>query len=346
MEMADKAWDAIVLYIEEAAIESCGVRQYKSNLNDVFWDENLLQLRDQLQQKTDNNEITTDSARQFREAARERRYHLFHEESEKLGNPQFDGSFLRMVKGRNKRMNRGVTMLDVNQINQYAKHFESTFGGDPMGLNDFKSELILIETDPKNFEMRDFAPIETPLTDIEHTIAALAQGKAAGCDGLMGEFFVQGKQFIAPILRIFFQILSGLKVVPTEWKQALIVPIYKNKGSAKEIANYRPIALTCVCRRIYERLSQARLEQYFNKLNDFQGGFRRNRSTHQQVMFLNELMNQQPNAINVLLDLKATYDLVDREVLWTDLATYYEIEKDEIMILRSLFDFNKSFSII
>jgi hypothetical protein len=51
----------------------------------------------------------------------------------------------------------------------------------------------------------------------------------------------------------WINLLSKTAHFPEEWKTAIIDPIFKNKGSAQEIANYRPIALTSCMRRVYER---------------------------------------------------------------------------------------------
>ena len=43
--------------------------------------------------------------------------------------------------------------------------------------------------------------------------------------------------------------------------------IYKNKGDIKEIKNYRPIFLTIVAKRIFEKIVDAKLETYKEKLH-------------------------------------------------------------------------------
>ena len=134
--------------------------------------------------------------------------------------------------------------------------------------------------------------------------------------------------------------------MPSEWKQALIVPVYKNKGSDKEIKYYRPIALTCVCRRLYERLVLQSLDPFMDKLSDYQGGFRPRRSTLDQVFCLHEIMQGRPGMLNVFLDLQTAYDRVDRRVLWSKMHHRFKVPWSLIKRLQALFDSNSSILVV
>jgi len=50
----------------------------------------------------------------------------------------------------------------------------------------------------------------------------------------------------------FHNKLQSVGVIPDIWKQAVIVPVFK-KGATCDVANYRPISLTCVASKIMER---------------------------------------------------------------------------------------------
>ena len=77
-------------------------------------------------------------------------------------------------------------------------------------------------------------------------------------------------------------------------------------------------------------------------LHTSQGGFLKKRSTLHQVYYLMELMKNNPDLIQVFLDLSAAYDMVDRRILWTLLATRFKMPIGMIKLLRSLFDSNYS----
>ena len=85
-----------------------------------------------------------------------------------------------------------------------------------------------------------------------------------------------------------------------------------------------------------------KLENYKDLLHTSQGGFLKKRSTLHQVYYLLELMKNNPNLIQVFLDLSAAYDMVDRRILWTLLSSRFKMPIGMIKLLRSLFDFNYS----
>jgi hypothetical protein len=83
------------------------------------------------------------------------------------------------------------------------------------------------------------------------------------------------------LLKIYNEIYLDI-VFPTQWREALIVPILKHGKDPKYAKNYRPISLTnCIC-KILERIINKRL-CWFLESNDllsfYQAGFRKNRST-------------------------------------------------------------------
>lgn len=180
------------------------------------------------------------------------------------------------------------------------------------------------------------------LTQVQLAIRALPKGKAAGPDGFAAELLTAGEVHIAPILASFLSMVYRLACIPSDWRIATIVPVFKNKGSATDIANYRPIALTCTTRRLYERLLLPLISHGQLLLNDTQAGFRQQRSTLDQAMVLHEVLQGNKSSFATLLDLKAAYDLVDRRILWQDLATHFNFSSQIITRLQDLFDKNQS----
>ena len=69
-------------------------------------------------------------------------------------------------------------------------------------------------------------------------------------------------------------------VVPFEWKEANIIPLFK-KGSRKKSENYRPVSLTSVICKLSERLIKDHMVDFLVKhrlLNSSQHGFLKARS--------------------------------------------------------------------
>ena len=238
----------------------------------------------------------------------------------------------------------GKCQLDTKDMLKHSQYFESTFGAAPTGQTDQIDNSLLDRTNPAGeFQILERpAPSDDDLERLEKLLCHLPNGKAAGEDQIPGEIWkaVSGDKDIVRSLLDFFHHCQTLSTTPTAWKVALIVPIYKQKGNAMDIANYRPIALTQVIRRVYEQYNLPLLEPAEQHLNNTQGGFRKNRSTLDQILIVNEFLSRfKCNAV-IYLDIKAAYDTVDRRILWSRMKQKSGLSDETIKIVRELFDFN------
>jgi hypothetical protein len=205
---------------------------------------------------------------------------------------------------------------------------------------------VLNQSDPRNSFIID-SPFEIDVKDVLNIISSLGKHKSPGEDNLPSEAYIYAKNDIAPILTEIFNLMLKLQVAPSQWNHALVCLIYKRKGDPSEIKNYRPISLTIVAKRIYEKIIDLRLDEFKAKLHDLQGGFRKGRSTAQQIHYLAELMKlRKKKLINVFLDFRAAYDTVDRRILWTVLYHKFQMPISLIRVVRSIFDYNSSLLLV
>ena len=73
--------------------------------------------------------------------------------------------------------------------------------------------------------------------------------------------------------------------LPYIWKRSHVTPVYKNKGTASDITNFRPIALTCVLCMIMEKIIVKHLHNYVLEhhiITEHQSGFQPKDSTVNQ----------------------------------------------------------------
>jgi hypothetical protein len=69
--------------------------------------------------------------------------------------------------------------------------------------------------------------------------------------------------------------------MPSEWKKAVVNPLYKGKGQHDSVDSYRGIAILTPINKAFERILSKQIVNYFKSNSLFvesQHGFRKNRS--------------------------------------------------------------------
>ena len=116
--------------------------------------------------------------------------------------------------------------------------------------------------------------------------------KSPGVDGIPPKLLMETvEQISIPLARVFnLSLKEG--VVPFEWKEANIIPLFR-KGSRNKSENYRPVSLTSVICKLLERLIKDHMVDFLVKhklLNSSQHGFLKARSCLTNMLcFLEEI---------------------------------------------------------
>ena len=163
--------------------------------------------------------------------------------------------------------------------NQMAQHLETVFDGHLLSTQHHRHQTI---NDPTPRTFSDF-PITEEL--VAASIHRLPNKKAPGIDHLRSEMLKPPVATIASILHKLFYLCWISSYTPTSWRIAQIVPIYK-KGDPDNPANFRPISLTSVIRKIFEYCLQDLIQIHSPDLDLAQGGFRPARSALDQAFCL------------------------------------------------------------
>ena len=109
--------------------------------------------------------------------------------------------------------------------------------------------------------------------DVRNLLKNINSNKAPGPDGIHGKILKNCAVSIAYPLSIIFNISYNTGLIPNEWKLAHIVPVHK-KGTKASVENYRPISLTCLTMKIFEKLIRNRIMAICkDKINNKQHGF-------------------------------------------------------------------------
>ena len=165
---------------------------------------------------------------------------------------------------------------------------------------------------------------ETPFTifELEKALSQSKKGKAPGADGIMVDMLCRlGPKAKAHLLRLFNNTWSSGKL-PNAWRKATLVPILKPGKPAEDPKSYRPISLTSCLSKTIERMVNSRLYAYLEKaglIDDVQAGFRRKRSTTDQLVNFTESVvsnwQNREHTVACFIDLQNAYDKVWREGL-------------------------------
>ena len=181
----------------------------------------------------------------------------------------------------------GVEVYGDNLIkNEYRKEFQNRLRNrEPDELwKEYTNNInqicqLLLENDTQSSP--DFTDEE-----LTSAIQKLKRGKSPGSDGLPPELLTRaGKGLLLSLLDVFNTIKST-KEIPDQWNRVLITPIYKNKGSKKELVNYRGIFLTVTVAKVFESILKERISSHIRRMNLHQAGSGPNRSPADNLFLL------------------------------------------------------------
>ena len=203
---------------------------------------------------------------------------------------------------------------------------------------------------PKNERARDDSEKRFQLVDIETAIKFLRGRTACGPDGIHAMLIKRGGPILANALCAIFNFSWWHSVLPEEWKSANTIALYKGKGARDDPNQYRPIALTSVVARLFERVVKVRLVAKVDPLlSQAQTGFRTGRSTLQHAFSLSyrvqEAKKKHQKLSCVFLDLSKAYDSVFLEGLLQKLHKRFNVQGRMWRWLRA-FLMDRTFAII
>lgn len=170
--------------------------------------------------------------------------------------------------------------------------------------------------------MQDSLAEPPTIDEIKKAIHQTNSGRASGKDGIPAEIY---KAAGPNALEAFHDVLLSIweeEEMPDDFRDALIVSLYKNKGSKSDCGNYRGISLLSIAGKIFARVILNRLITVSEQnLPEAQCGFRPGRSTVDMIFAMRQLqekcIEQNMPLFSVFIDLTKAFDTVNREALWT-----------------------------
>lgn len=223
------------------------------------------------------------------------------------------------IKVQDKIVNSSQEMAEA--FNEYFTSIGPSLSKEIPPTN-VKPESYLKPTD-KTFSLK--APSVTAVVKL---LLEINVRKATGLDGIPCKLLKLAASIVGPSLSGIFKCSIETTIFPNEWKLAKVSPVFK-KGSKDDLNNYRPISVTSVVSKIFERLVYNQFYEYLSAnqlLASCQSGFR---SLHSTLTALLEATNDWSINIDngllngvLFIDLKKAFDTIDHEILLRKLVSY------------------------
>ena len=125
------------------------------------------------------------------------------------------------------------------------------------------SSLPVPETKFKGSEGERLQLLVTPEV-VASKINNMKENKSPGVDGISPKILKEiVEQISMPLAHVFNMSLQG-EIVPLEWKEANIIPLFK-KGSRNKSVNYRPVSLTSVICKLLETIIRDHMMDFLLK---------------------------------------------------------------------------------
>ena len=188
-------------------------------------------------------------------------------------------------------------------------------------------EVLIDIPNPENNEAFCLSKeaLNSPISEneINAAIKLLKLIKSGGIYEILNEYIITTKNIFMLTYKILFNIILDNRIVPSDWTKGNIIPIYKNKGSKNDPANYRPITLLSCIGKVFTSIFNSRLTKFLEVnviLNETQSGFRKDYSTIDNIMALYSLIgyfkSKKQKLFCCFVDFTQAFDNVWRVGLW------------------------------
>ena len=185
-------------------------------------------------------------------------------------NSDFEGNrkeFWAFVGRRTKGKRRGITALRNNagvsvtstkgKLEVLKRHYQHSV--DTAFDDSWKEEV-----DKKVFEFPTDCVENVLDREIEMALCVRKNNKTGGSDGLVGELLKYGGSGMVELLKQLFTVIWREEIVPPQWREGLIVNLFK-KGDKEDPGNYRGITLLSVVWKVFCKVLNNRLVKHLDK---------------------------------------------------------------------------------
>ena len=324
-------WTTTANVVRDTARKVLGVssKQRKEDKETWWWDEEVQESirKKRLAKKRWDIQRDEESKQEYKEMRREAKKEVakakskaYDELYEGLDTKEGEKTLYRLARQRHQagkdvqqvRMMKdkdGNVMTDEESVLRVWKEYY-------MGLMNEENERERRENDGErvNLEVESVSNEE-----VRENMQRMKNGKAVGPDDIPVEVWkCLGESALKFLTKLYNRTMESERM-PEEWRDSVLIPIFKNKGDVQSCSNYRGIKLISHTMKLWERIVEKRLRSDL-KFSNQQYGFMPGKSTTDALFALRVLMEKyregQKELHCVFVDLEKAYDKVPREEVW------------------------------
>ena len=132
-------------------------------------------------------------------------------------------------------------------------------------------------------------------SEVEESLKSANTGKAPGIDGISIEIIkAAGEAGVELLWRVCRAVWKD-GIAPMEWRQSIIIPIWKRKGGRRECSQYRGISLLPQSSKVFARILEKTIRYIYilePQLSENQFGFRKNKGCSDAIFILRHLQEK------------------------------------------------------
>ena len=119
-----------------------------------------------------------------------------------------------------------------------------------------------------SYEDKDFSSplseIDIVKADVAKRLSVLNLNKSPGPDGFHPRVLKEPAHELSETLAMIFDISlqEGIKLIPEDWRDAHVTPLFKKGGEKANPSNYRPVSLTSIVCKVMEGIVRDKVMQH------------------------------------------------------------------------------------
>ncbi len=162
--------------------------------------------------------------------------------------------------------------------------------------------------------------------------------KASGPDGICGRTLKYCADQLSSVLHHIFQMSLNCSLVPDLWKSSITIPVPKN-SSPKQLNDFRPVALTSLCMKVFEKVVKNIITSHMEGgIDPLQFAYQAGKGVDDAKLFIlnclyRHLEKPQAHARLLFADFSSAFNLMQLHLLLSRLISDFNLPHQVVLWL-------------